>query len=326
MRLCRFAKPLLVLLVFTLFLCLLDRPATSAHVALRLQEPEKQRAVPKQPSAESEYVGSEVCKTCHEDLPRQGFYKTFEKSRHHVTTLDTKKGPEWHGCEACHGPGKTHVEGGGDKTKIFSFKSATAREVSQRCLKCHQSGDEHANFNRSAHLKNNVSCLSCHSSHQGMTDQFLLIKTQPELCYTCHLKMKAQFNMPFHHRVEEGLVKCSDCHNPHGGFVGTQLRSAAARDAVCFNCHVDKQGPFVFEHQATKTEGCETCHSPHGSPNPNLLKTSNLNILCLKCHTGSSFSSASGTPDFHNQAAQFQACTLCHTMIHGSNFDRHLLK
>ena len=159
-----------------------------------------------------------------------------------------------------------------------------------------------------------------------MTNQFLLVKAQPTLCYSCHLKVKPQFNMPFHHRVEEGLIQCSDCHNPHGGFLGKQLRcSAAARDAVCFTCHVDKQGPFVFEHQAVKTEGCETCHSPHGSPNPRLLKTSNLNILCLKCHTASSFSSASGTPDFHNQAAQFQACTTCHAQIHGSNFDRHLL-
>jgi DmsE family decaheme c-type cytochrome len=126
------------------------------------------------------------------------------------------------------------------------------------------------------------------------------------------LKMKAQFNMPFHHRVEEGLVQCADCHNPHGGFIGKQLRSAAARDSVCFTCHADKQGPFVFEHQPVKTEGCESCHSPHGSPNPHLLKTSNLNVFCLKCHTGSTFSSASGTPDFHNQAAQYQACTICH--------------
>jgi len=182
------------------------------------------------------------------------------------------------------------------------------------------------NFSRSAHSENDLSCLSCHSSHHGMANQSLLIKGQPALCYTCHQKVKPQFNMPFHHRVEEGLVRCSDCHNTHGGFIGKQLRSAAARDSVCFTCHVDKQGPFVFEHQPIKTEGCVTCHSPHGSPNPRLIKTSNLNILCLKCHTASTFSGASGTPDFHNQAAQYQSCTICHAAIHGSNFDRHMLK
>jgi cytochrome c5 len=89
------------------------------------------------PAARSgDYVGSETCKTCHEDMPSKGFYKNFEDSPHFVTTLDTKKGPEWHGCEACHGPGKAHVEGGGDKTKIFAFRGASASEVSQRCLGC----------------------------------------------------------------------------------------------------------------------------------------------------------------------------------------------
>ncbi len=182
------------------------------------------------------------------------------------------------------------------------------------------------NFSRSAHSDNNLSCLSCHSAHHGVENQHLLVKAQPALCYTCHQKVKPQFNMPFHHRVEEGLIQCSDCHNPHGGFIGKQLRSAAARDSVCYTCHADKQGPFVFEHQPIKTEGCVACHSPHGSPNPRLIKTSNLNILCLKCHTASTFSGASGTPDFHNQAAQYQACTICHAAIHGSNFDRHMLK
>ena len=47
-------------------------------------------------------------------------------------------------------------------------------------------------------------------------ERSLLMKPQPELCYTCHLQQKPEFAMPFHHRVNEGLVQCSDCHNPHG--------------------------------------------------------------------------------------------------------------
>ena len=39
-----------------------------------------------------------------------------------------------------------------------------------------------------------------------------------------------------------------------------------------------------------------------------------------------SFSGAPGTPSFHNQATQFQACTLCHVQIHGSNFDAILFQ
>ena len=269
----------------------------------------------------SKYVGEEVCKTCHEEQ-----FDSLQKTHHWDNHLKTKDGEEAHTCETCHGPGADHVDGGGDKSKIFSFKDAKPKDINERCLTCHSSSADHLNFSRSAHSENDLSCLSCHSSHKGLVNQFLLIQAQPGLCYTCHQKIKPQFNMPFHHRVEEGLINCSDCHNPHGGFIGKQLRSAAARDSVCYTCHADKQGPFVFEHLAIKTEGCITCHSPHGSPNPRLIKTSNLNILCLKCHTASTFSPASGTPDFHNQAAQYQACTICHAAIHGSNFDRHMLK
>lgn len=292
---------------------------TTSAGASASSDQSSQSAVGQNPIA-AKYVGADTCKTCHEDI-----FKGLQGTRHWNTVLKTKEGFEGHSCETCHGPGAAHVEDA-DPKKIFSFKTASAKEINQRCLECHSSGKDHMNFSRSAHSENNLSCLSCHSSHKGMTNQFLLVKAQPTLCYSCHQKVKPQFNMPFHHRVEEGLIQCSDCHNPHGGFIGKQLRSAAARDSVCFTCHADKQGPFVFEHQGVKTEGCESCHSPHGSPNPRLLKTSNLNILCLRCHTASSFSSASGTPDFHNQAAQFQGCTTCHVQIHGSNFDRHLLK
>src|ERR1700689_5721992 len=98
--------------------------------------------------------------------------------------------------------------------------------------------------------------------------------------------------MPFHHRDNEGLGKCTDCHNPHGTVGLKQVRASAAQDAVCFKCHTDKQGPFGFEHAPIKVEGCSSCHSVHGSPNAHMMKVSNVNILCLQCHTTSTFSSA----------------------------------
>ncbi len=272
------------------------------------------------------YVGSETCKTCHEDLPTKGFFKSFEDSPHFATTLDTRKGPEWHGCEACHGPGKAHVDGGGDKTKIFTFKDASAQEISARCLDCHAGGAQHMNAINSVHLQNGVDCLTCHSPHHAKEPEFLLVQSQPELCYACHLQQKAQFDMPFHHRVNEGLVQCSDCHNVHGTVKAKQVRTSSTQDAVCFKCHTDKQGPFVYEHAPVKVDGCQSCHLPHGGPNPHMLKLSNVNLLCLQCHTTSSFSSAPGAPSFHNQASFFQSCVLCHSQIHGSNFDATFFK
>jgi len=251
-------------------------------------------------------------------MPSKGFFKNFEDSPHFVTAMDDKKRPEWHGCESCHGPGKAHVDGGGDKSKIFTFKSASPEQISTRCLTCHQSSHEQSNYARSAHLQSGVSCIDCHSPHHPKEAEFLLKESSPKLCYGCHMDVRAQFARPFHHRVNEGLMQCNDCHNPHGGFERHQLRTVAGQDEVCYKCHADKQGPFVYQHEA-KIEGCQVCHSPHGSTNARMLKQNQVNLLCMSCHSLNADAGPAATPTFHNQAQKYQACTLCHTAIHGSN-------
>ena len=280
-----------------------------------------------QPKDNSQYVGADTCKGCHEDL-----FRNFETTPHWQTMLDKRRGPQWQGCEACHGPGGAHVEGGGDKTKIITFKGMPSDQVSERCLNCHQFGEEHSNFARSAHAKNNVSCIDCHSPHHSRERRALLVNRQPQLCYGCHQENRAEFARPFRHRVNEGLLMCSDCHNAHGGFLTRQLRATAAQDQVCFKCHVDKAGPFTFEHVPVKTEGCVYCHVPHGSNNPRLMRRSQVNLLCLECHTlvvDPGTADPTGTvavPSFHDQSQKYQACTLCHQFIHGSNFSEVFFK
>src|SRR5215510_576686 len=276
-----------------------DKPAAQSYVANHSADP-------------SQYVGTDTCKTCHEEIG-----KTYDRGPHWKTMLDKHHGVQWQGCEACHGPGKEHAESG-DVTKIISFKGLSRQDSSKRCLECHQFGEEHSNFLRSEHLKNNVGCVDCHSVHAPKVQARLMKASQPQLCYSCHLEVKPDFSKPYHHRVNEGLVACSNCHNPHGGFLTRQLRATAAQDAVCFTCHTDKAGPFVFEHAPVKTEGCVSCHSPHGSSNPRLLRRSNINLLCLECHTLSGGGVSPAGPS-HDQSQKYQSCTLCHLAIHGSN-------
>ena len=71
------------------------------------------------------------------------------------------------GCESCHGPGSAHVEAGGDKSKIFVFRQHSSAEQSKQCLTCHGRSDEHGSFLRSKHGRSDVSCITCHSIHQG---------------------------------------------------------------------------------------------------------------------------------------------------------------
>ncbi|MGA7854450.1 MAG: DmsE family decaheme c-type cytochrome [Candidatus Acidiferrales bacterium] len=278
------------------------------------------KAAPATDTQPSDFAGAESCKACHAEV-----YKSWETSAHWQQTYK-EGGIAKHGCEDCHGPAASHVSDPTDTSKLFLFEKASAKEIDARCLECHAGGDQHMNAINSVHAKNDVSCIACHSPHHGKESNFLLVKSQPELCYTCHLAKRAEFDMPFHHRVNEGLVQCTDCHNPHGTVKPHQVRATATQDEVCFKCHTDKQGPFVFEHQPVKVDGCESCHLVHGGPNPHMLKLSNVNLLCLECHTQSSFSGAPGAPSFHNQASFFQSCVLCHSQIHGSNFDATFFK
>jgi predicted CXXCH cytochrome family protein len=265
------------------------------------------------------------------------------------------------GCEACHGPGKAHAEAeqeaAGDSAKqlagtrlIFKF-DANPKVNSERCLVCHVTGKSQDSFGHSMHLAAGVSCQDCHSTHlvdaaehpqkvelvSAQSEFFqvpqlpeetrwlhnsLLKESEPGLCFKCHATVEAEFALPEHHRVPEGLMKCTDCHNPHGNMNRFQLTKTSWE--TCVNCHVEKRGPFAFEHAAARVLGCVACHTPHGSVNNFLLVRREQRLLCLQCHTG--FHNQGGVPHSRGGYQASGDCTRCHVAVHGSNFDEYLLR
>ena len=275
---------------------------------------DKPAAAQAKEAAPSDFVGADICATCHEEVA-----KGFANNPHAKMVL--MHGDAGATCENCHGAGKAHVEGGGDITKIFAPAKATAKEVDERCLSCHAGA--HPNFDRSPHAKAGVGCTSCHSIHAKGDREDLLKAAQPTLCYQCHTDAKPAFDMPFHHRVNEGLVKCSDCHDPHGTFGNNNLRSTADQNAICTKCHTETRGPFVYEHAAVKAEGCLACHTPHGSQNARLLNMPNINTLCNQCHSPVSAGTVHG---MSAGSSEITPCISCHTYIHGSNINAAFLR
>src|SRR5580693_6905578 len=152
------------------------------------------------------YIGSDQCGTCHVDL-----YKNFYKNPHYKSIASGKEAPEKTGCEGCHGPGQDHFSAGGGAATIRAFSQMTPSQVIDTCLSCHAKDFSRANIGRSAHTEADVVCTNCHSIHSSTAPKFLLAKAkQTELCYGCHEPIRAQFNMPVKHRVNEGVVQCTD--------------------------------------------------------------------------------------------------------------------
>jgi predicted CXXCH cytochrome family protein len=333
-------------------MCLIPFPNLQAQTRPASTEPTSVSAWQIKKETGVEYAGVDRCRTCH-----RAEFLEYGKTRH--STFDSSKPDVVTGCEMCHGPGEAHADAEeaakGDDAKakeatklIFSFK-ANPKKNAERCLQCHQSSATQKDFTHSPHVQHGVACNSCHSMHlveaarnpkstatglaqanffnvpklpeeQRWLNNSQLTKPQPELCFGCHLNIQAQFALPVHHRVPEGAMKCTDCHNTHGTSNRATLRQSGWE--TCIQCHVEKRGPFVFEHSAVKIEGCTACHSPHGSVNRMLLVRKEERFLCLQCHVDPA---AVNVPHSRLSFQTRGDCTRCHNAIHGSNFDANFL-
>lgn len=240
----------------------------------------------------------ENCGDCHEEQ-----MTVFKLSPHGTSS-----------CSSCHGDAGKHIEEGGSKGTIFAFGlSETSIQKAKKCISCHK--ESNARFFASSHGKASMDCTGCHKVHQKKTLAHKIDGTKS--CYGCHEDVFAQFKLNERHRLQEGILQCTTCHNPHEPALRERL--AGFKHEACLKCHTDKGGPFLFEHAASRIEGCSICHEVHGSPNRHMLHHQSVGELCFSCHVEA--------PSWH---ARFQTsetnCAVCHSMIHGSNLDKLFLK
>ncbi len=264
------------------------------------------------------YVGQDTCLTCHADKGK--VYNATE----HGHASNPRAPAAQHGCESCHGPGKAHVDGGGDKTKIKRFTGMTPAEVNQTCDRCHNRGT-HAEWIGSMHDSRNLSCITCHSVHtfKSQTSQLKAVN-DIDTCMQCHRTEALKIRRVGHMPLREGKMGCASCHNPHGSTNVRLLRAGNSIAESCSSCHAGQRGPFLWPH-APVEERCTICHDPHGSSNDRML-VAKAPMLCQRCHIStrhpSTFYDASILPPSRSTSMNRlvnRGCVNCHQNIHGSN-------
>lgn len=198
----------------------------------------------------------ELCLSCHDGLREK---MRNAKVLHGAITAG--------GCTACHDP---H----GSAQKLF----LKGKNMAGLCASCHEDKLKGAVDHKPAA----ASCALCHDPH-GAQNAKLLLTPAPELCFSCHQKMRSELSAKYlHGPVQSG---CGTCHNPHSA-PKARLLKVDGRKELCLGCHDDiaKQLKTVKRpHPAIESAGCIGCHSPHASPQAALLKAP-MKELCSGCH------------------------------------------
>jgi predicted CXXCH cytochrome family protein len=256
-------------------------------------------------------------------------------------------------CETCHGDGTKHIENrekrvaAADIDNPSQLKTPEERKrANARCLDCHAGDRGHFGWQGGEHDRSDMSCMSCHNVHHAKfafgalasqqralingapadaseiktPDKMLISFSVEETCFGCHSDKRNVFFQRSTHLFRTELhnmkVGCTSCHNPHGGEGGRMLKDFTVNN-VCYTCHAEKRGPFLWDHPPVR-ENCLNCHSPHGSNNPKLL-TARAHMVCQQCHIHMlpRHSTTAGKP--MDIWTMNRGCMNCHAQVHGSN-------
>jgi predicted CXXCH cytochrome family protein len=248
-----------------------------------------------------------MCAECHVT----GFAKNYDARADRFDSRESEFGV---GCEACHGPGSTHVawalrRTSGERDALVD-KGLVARldeRVGVRWNRAPGQAIASRSSPRSTHREIDV-CAQCHARRapiaagytagKAFLDYYRPALLSPGL-YNADGQQRAEvydWGSFLQSRMYAAGVTCSDCHEPHAG----KLR--AAGNALCTRCHApERYDATAHHHHRSGSDGaqCVNCHMPtttymgidarhdHGlrPPRPDLSMTTNAPNACNACHT-----------------------------------------
>ncbi|PIF01072.1 MAG: hypothetical protein CR994_03255 [Maribacter sp.] len=223
-----------------------------------------------------------MCSDCHSTNVRKN-YDSKTKG------YDTKYALINVSCEACHGPGKEHVDkalqlGGDYKASgtMYMTSRTKPKDLVDQCARCHMRREQISEF------FNFEGTMLDHYYPQLITDRLYYPDGQildEDYVYGSFVQSKMYRNN----------VKCSDCHNPHS------LELKFKGNELCAQCHIPEKynTPEHHFHKVGSESGqCINCHMPgryymgndfrrdHSFriPRPDLSLKYDTQNACTGCH------------------------------------------
>jgi DmsE family decaheme c-type cytochrome len=222
---------------------------------------------------------AEDCAACHDDV-----VGSFADTQHgRLFRFDRHLQAAT--CESCHGPGDAHIESG-DAADILNPVHLDAPAADKSCLSCHSGKSTHGNWRGSEHQAAGVTCVDCHAVHQALPPRRGRLATVPAVTAA------------------------------GGGPASAEV----VVTETCLSCHADVRNKMNRTSHHPVREGqlsCASCHDPHGSTAPALLREGTVNETCASCHADKR------GPFLWEHAPVRESCLSCHD-AHGSN-NRSLL-
>lgn len=248
-----FSLTIFILLFFPVFL----RPLAAA----------KKDAAKKSPAEKVD------CLTCHKQLAKGKFV-------HQALAM---------GCPTCHV---------GISVKTFPHKKTNnlakglSSEQPDLCYGCHDPGPF---SKKNVHPAVGMGCTNCHNPHSSKNAKLLKSKP-PSLCFACHEKTGFA-RKTVHPPVAAG--ECMTCHTPHASDEMALLQNKPIE--VCLMCHGDIDHWPHYRSFSSRTDPsperqdptrpgkpfyCGSCHNPHSTDGPQLLKfkARSPKEFCQHCH------------------------------------------
>jgi HEAT repeat protein len=228
-----------------------------------------------------------MCSDCHSTNVQRNFDPQTLKYHTSFSEIDVS-------CEACHGPGSTHVKLAKAKSLFWDrnlgygltakLKVASAEPQIQVCAECHArrqvvAGDYDPGDNYWDHFDTELlSRLTYHTDGQIEDEDF-------------------EHGSFLQSKMYHKNIRCTDCHDPH------TAKLQHEGNKLCTSCHQHPAGkydtPLHHHHQAgTNGASCVECHMPQ--------------TTYMEVHARRDHSIRVPRPDLSVQLGTPNACTACH--------------